>query len=466
MSVINKKESLFQPAVVIQPPLVDRLWILQKLDNRVGSVALKILTGAALTLASAAIVTATLSVGWGVIPIIVLVSSVAFAALCLYGNACLKKYHDPTLLAQYRFQASKLLSRMQYLDKMDIVQGISDVKAKEQIKKELIQPLKTLLREHYSLEMILQNHILSPEEFKSAFDLEIKYYTVPEAFKLYQKVCAAANLVKYDLRLFKGEENAKWWKSQFTSYLNQVEPIFKAETISDSNPLGEAMKHLSNIVEMTEGYYKQGFFTEDAEKLKETGRSIRNQLDTYEKFLSRCKHITKALETEDLTVKYYKKHTGHTVVYQEQVRILKDIGNIQVEHEQALKELSTAFNQKCDAIELRQHSHITEKERNGDQEELAFFRKNYEREVKKMKDEFQSKIDIYMDTRLPGEIKELVGTLTEHKQFLEDAKNDYFTKNLAIPVSIFTRANEKTLSEMANTLKKYHSDYLADPSLR
>lgn len=440
MAINPVKKSLFTADTVFTRPLVKRSPLMARLDTRVNDLALQIIGITALSIAAGGAIAATISMGWTLIPIVVVVSLVVLGSTSLYIRSHFRRYHNPYLLSKYQEQAMHLSRKLRYLDCTDFLQGRAD-EEKTKIKQSLLRPLRILIGQHSSLETILRHRILPPAELKRAFDLEIKYLELPEAFTLYAQIREAARAVPdYDISVFTSPEALQEWKQKLNGYLvEQGNVIALKDIIKPIDPLEKPINILNNVAQLMQQCFKYGILTQEKDDFNKLHPFCQKHQKEYQAFvLKQCPEIAEKRKLESLRKDYYESHSVHEMIFKEQQHILKGIEDIQAEQEQRITALKSQYHQTFVAIKSRKPR--DEGERTDDATQLKFFTDQMNTEEAAIVKEHEDKLDRYMEKGISADFVEMLTTLQTHKISLDRTYNDAFSTNLETPINAFVRS--------------------------
>lgn len=149
------------------------------LDKKITDVCLKIIKNISLAAAGSVTFVVGVFIGVSSIPLTFVGGALCLASLASFIRSCMMRYFDPTRLEVYKQDALGDLKIFQELETLGV---ISDPITLEKF----IRPLSWLLETH-PLEAILKYEILSPEDFKKAYDLEIEHKSVKDQLDFFIK---------------------------------------------------------------------------------------------------------------------------------------------------------------------------------------------------------------------------------------------------------------------------------------
>lgn len=149
------------------------------LDKKITDVCLKIIKNISLAAAGSVTFVVGVFIGVSSIPLTFVGGALCLASLASFIRSCMMRYFDPTRLEVYKQDALGDLKIFEELEKLGV---ISDPITQEKF----IRPLSWLLETH-PLEAILKYEILSPEDFKKAYHLEIEHKSVKDQLDFFVK---------------------------------------------------------------------------------------------------------------------------------------------------------------------------------------------------------------------------------------------------------------------------------------
>lgn len=458
MQIMQIKKSLFTSDTALPPTRITRNAVLTRLDTKVYDSALKTIGRAALTIAVGAAVVACVSSGWGALPIVLVIAMVGIGAVCFYVRSHFKRYHNPQLLERYQSEAQLIYRRLSYLDQMEFLQGRNDQEQRE-IKKQLLRPITSLLNIHQSLDTLLRYNILSPVEFKKAFDLEVKYLELPEAFALYEQVRKAAKRVPdYDISLFTNHEAQEEWKRKIRSYAAEKNAaVFTGNGSNICDPWGARFLALDQMRYLIRAYFIYGIFTVERDMFEQKDADLQRAglHKQYERLIRACPEINKEKELAQLKERHYQSDSLHDTIRQGQQQVLANIADVQQEHEKKEEELKAVYERKFAAIRSRT-PYLAE-----DEKQMQFFERQWRLAQEGLKSQFSERVAFIMNTRIPDDSMEILERLAAHKDALEHIYAKTVARDLQGVIKMFKRSCEDPKHEMQDNQRKCSAYYTA-----
>lgn len=435
-SVNSTKKELFDVNTVVLQPKSTSNSYLNLINSKVSDIALKIIGGMMISLGSTIAIGSAVFLGLsvGVVPVVLVVSLIGVGVICLCIRSQFKRYYDKDSLKQYKQEAYEIYKSYEYLDKAEFIQGKEE--DKKYIKSRILRPLKALIAKHDTLENLFAYDILKPNEFREAFDLEVKYLKFPESFALYEEVIKALDKVSKKSQLSERTPDKKEWEQRFFDYLNSVEPLF-----DDTNEplkydrMKESVKVLDEIVNIMEKLFKYGCLPQD--KKEECEALKKKYLESKAKYTEATKessasiapfeNIKAALDSK------YQNHRHHQAIFKEQQEFLKGISAVQKEQERRLKLLDEDYKIIFNAILTRNdtdESHLQALPVD-DLKLYEDFTKNYKKESDAIKKECECKLNVYMQANMSSGFTQMKEELKAYKKSLDESVPSAFQREKA-----------------------------------
>jgi hypothetical protein len=454
MTINPVQKSLFTADTVFIRSVVKRNPLIERLDTRVNDLVLQIIGILALSIAVGGVIGLTITGGWTVTSIVVVVSLVVLGCMSLYLRSHFFRYHNPYVLRQYQEQAMHLSRKLRYLDDTDFLRARGDAE-KNVIKRRLLRPLSMLVERHSSVATILRHSILPPEELQRAFNLETKYLELPEAFALYTQIRESAPTApNYDISAFTSQATLQEWKEKLRQYLaKQVEIIQLSSATNCIDPLEELIQVVQKVELLMQRCFQYGILTEQQDVFQTLPPAFLRDQMNYQRFVAgQCPQIALARKLASLNLDYYQRHHVHERLLREQNSILEGIEDIQKEEEDRIKDVESQYDLTFLAIQSRKPN--DDREKALDTEQRQFFTARMNKEKAAIVQESADRLDRYMERGVSGEIVGMLTTLDKHKSSLDQTYHRVFSTQLEPLIITFIRTYS------ASTIQEYRQRFV------
>lgn len=322
---------------------------LRLLDNKVVGIALKIIQNSALALALVVALGSAVLVGVSSIPVTGVGGLVVVGLICYVVRSHFKKYYNKESLQQHQKEALQLVKVYTYLEGTEGVLGLE--------KQRFLRPLTHLIERHHHLAAIIKYRILSPEDFKKAFDLEIKHLKPASQVAIYSKVKAAVARSPDYARVM---DTPAVWSQMLQNYIRENQALCNVENLMSYDAVKKSALSLKDFFSISSLLMKDNAiipidkcavineckkrYDQGCKAYNTANGRVGSQISTLEKKIEQ-------LESE--RDKKYQLHGLHEVVSHEQQQFLKHIEDVQKDREKKLDDLSSNHSINCLAIDSR-----------------------------------------------------------------------------------------------------------------
>lgn len=439
-SVINKP-GLFDVDFFLQPK-INKNTYLGFLDNKIGDFALKAIGSCAITLGITVCVGAAVFSGIGFIPIVVAVSLIGVGLISIYATSHFKRYHKKELLDGYRTDARELCKSYLLLDKVHFIK-------QEEAKKHVLRPITALIAKHERLATIFFHKILQVDEFKKAFDLEIKYLSFPKAFAFYEQVVEAAREVpSFAPSLDQIVPTKEEWRRKFQDYLEIQLRLFDPSQPLDYDGIRRLDQTMQQIIDVMNRLFEyqilppssKGLFNDAVKKKYLEEREIYLDL-----MIEHGDCITILENIKQLLDRKYQSHFLHEILFKEQQNFLKGIRTIQAEEEKKLKNLKEEYEVVFASIDARAPLDIEDKQLKAQHQE------KYQHDKLKIEEECKRTLNEYMQATTFSDFVDIKQSLADYRESL----NESYRKTLLMQETTLERQKEAFIKEQGETLRAF-----------
>ncbi|MEI8301121.1 MAG: hypothetical protein WCG10_05890 [Chlamydiota bacterium] len=320
---------------------------LRIVDNKLMAVALKIIQTSSLILACSLVVGSVVLLGVTFIPTGVVASLLGVGLICYVVRSHFQKYYNKESLQKYQQEATQLIKVDTYLD------GIADVS--DSVKPKFLRPLTHLIEKHHNLFTIIKYRILSPEDFKKAFDLDIKYLQPVEQVLFYSKVKIAVASHRDYAGII---SNPADWSKTLKDYITKQQDLFKPDNLIDYDAINEASLRLIDFFTIASLLDNKVIDPNTRMLIK----NCKNKVDQGRKVYNVAKGVAgsrisflekKIAQLEQEKDEKYQMHESHKVVSQELKQFFKHIQDVQKDQEHKINALNERRTVNCRAIDAR-----------------------------------------------------------------------------------------------------------------
>ncbi len=390
------------------------------LDNKVVEVALKVIQKSALVLALVVVVGSAVAAGVSAIPVTGVGSLVGVGLICYFVRSHFKKYYNKKSLQQHQKQALQLFKVYTYLEATEGLFGSA--------KQKFLRPLTHLIERHHGLSAIIKYRILSPEDFKKAFDLEIKHLKPAQQVAVYSKVKAAVARNPDYARVM---HTPAVWSQMLQDYIRENQTLFNVENVASYDAMKKNALILKDffstvsllmkdnaiipadkcaVINACQKQYTQGMAAYNKAKC----HSLDNRISTLEKKIEKLE-----LERD----KKYQLHGLHEVVSHEQQQFLKHIEDVQKDRGKKLDDLNKNHSINCSAINSRKvlnpQGELTY-ESKADEDLYREYVRRYEMEKSDIEKNCQKDFDNCIEMSMQRDFLEARGQLQAYRQLVEN----------------------------------------------
>lgn len=467
MTAVHTKRELFDATTAVLPP-EPRINYFRYIDNKITDIALKFIGGSSLTLGVGIAVGVTILVGASAIPIILVPTLIGVGLVCFFVRSHFKRYHDTNLLNQYKKEALEVVESYAYLDKIDFIQGADAEKAF--VKKHVLRPLKMIISTHHRLENIFIYKLLTPEDFKKAFDLEIKYLPLPEAIAFYEEVSKALANTKASkfIKLDEITPDNGIWKAKFLEYVESNKDLFDNSEDVDYEKIKEADKVIRCLFNAIEGFSTHKWPLLNNKNQKLVGNLKKTYLEKKKKYSNAIKEgfstIVELEKIKENLDKKYMNHRLHYIIWTEQQAFLAGIKEVRNDEELRLNELDKEFAETTGPICMRNDIYESDFDiddlEDEDKKLYAKFHAQYEKDKEAIKQDCKRNLNCLMQAAMSSDFTNMKKDLKKHRADLDNIYNTV-SAPLLHKKAKFMGTHADSMSTFRDELIELYDDFFA-----
>lgn len=423
--------------------LSQRSLIMRALDSRVGEIALKVISSSTLTIGVALACLSVAVIGVSVPSIIATVVFFKIGIVALYALGNLKKYHKADTLSGYRQEAVSQMKALVFLDETNFFKD-------KESKKEVLRPLSYIATSHFGLGAIFQRQLLSPKDFKTAFDLEIKYKDFFESIEFYNKLLsiyekekkANPNLPTYSF--FEKEALRQKFQEHFAPL--SKEGSWKYEEVA------KAYKGIEKIAEHLLLLKKLEVIPEGKLEILNELNTVKNEMKEAFEELPRLDVQEKALFAVDYNSKIsLRSHKSFKELEKEQEGFLKRVEKCQAEEEKEVDQIEKEYQ-----IEKVAFSKNPEMQPSIDSSKNKKIQKIREKFEKKLKEESENSTLA---------LKAIIERCVLHQENHKNTSQETLLKKLSESKEVFALDHAAKIQEFKDKLHGKFVALLTPPAL-
>jgi hypothetical protein len=321
---------------------------LRIVDNKIIGVALKIIQKSSFILAAG--LCAAIVVGVSSIPVVGLAGLLGIGLVCCAVRSQCKQYYNKVSLKQHQDEALTLVKGYTYLENIEL----------EGPKQKFLRPITHLIEKHHDVDSIIKYRILSPADFKKAFDLEMKQLNPLEQVVLYSRVKAAAEKSS-DYALVMNTPDA--YIQILKNYITENPGMTSADNVMNYDTMNTKAVAVKDFFSMADLLMKdpQVISLDQSRIINRCKVEYQRAAKVFNKKNDKVRALEKKImQLEVEKEKSYQQHGSHHVISNEQKQFLHHIEDVQKDYEQKLNELNRMHHIQCKAIEGRRHLNFPE----------------------------------------------------------------------------------------------------------